>query len=92
MIASPGRANCPVIISVDNIKQNYSIYPNPATEFVHIEGLSDESTIYLYSVNGTMIHSTQYTSALDVRMIPSGVYILKIVSKDNSHTIRINKQ
>jgi hypothetical protein len=57
-----------------------SIYPNPASEFITIEGLTDNMIVFIYDVSGKLI--SQYDSissnAISVKEWAQGVYQLVI--------------
>lgn len=56
-------------------------YPNPASEVLHVEGLSPGGTISLFNLSGTLVRETQpdekgYAS-FQVRGLPAGIYFLR---------------
>jgi len=61
---------------------NVSVHPNPASEFVKIEGVSDAS-VDIYSLNGTLVYSTivkKSNSKVNVADLPSGLYTIMVQS------------
>ena len=73
-----------------------SIYPQPAQDYIHFNYKLDKDEIhnlYLYDIQGNKISSTAGNNSnnvtLDVSNLNSGIYFVKIHSKDDSHTYRI---
>ena len=65
------------------------VYPNPASDIIHIDGLSIGSRIELYDTFGRKILSTLH-SPLSTLNFPNGLYLLRIVAPDGStHTSRL---
>jgi len=68
----------------DNVLDNISIYPNPATSILNIRN-ADNSTIEVYDILGKLILtkiSTSLEEEINVSSFQTGTYFLKI-SKDN---------
>ena len=63
-----------------------SVYPNPASDVLHIEGLGDsEVAISLYDLRGREIYhdrSSVPSRSLSLRDLPAGVYWLRIAQED----------
>ena len=57
------------------------VYPNPANQLVHIDGIPAQARIELYDMLGRRPLSTFLSpiSTLDVSNLPSGVYMLRII-------------
>ena len=74
------------ILSVGNVKSDYfSIYPNPASEVIHIKGLNGTNAkLGIYMINGSLIKET-VGDKISVTHIKSGTYILKI-NNGNKHS------
>jgi len=71
-------------------KNDIIIYPNPAKEYVNIKG-NNISEIIIYNINSQIIYKNNIIDdniSIDLKHYNKGVYIIKIVSKDN---IIINK-
>ena len=66
------------------------IYPNPTCDYVTISTaeISEKSNlIMLYDITGKVIlkrEMTQAGNSLDVRSLPAGIYLIKVVLSDNS--------
>ena len=67
----------PTGLKTNKFDNSISIYPNPASDIIKVNGLSGDSKLRLYSVDGRFIkESTE--SQLSVQEIEQGTYILKI--------------
>ena len=66
-----------------------NIYPNPATNYVHLESSSaiDISQIEIINLQGEVLKKQQYLNIrkaiLDVKNIPKGIYVVRIYSRSN---------
>lgn len=71
-------------ISVEENAWNaWSPFPNPANDLIRLPELSEETTVELISVNGTVVRSMEFSAgdqALEVSDIQSGMYILRMTS------------
>jgi hypothetical protein len=70
------------IVSIDcnNTDGQVKIYPNPATDFIIIEGLEDEESVQIFDVNGWQVKAFQILSpsgSIPVADLPSGTYFMK---------------
>jgi len=62
-----------------NTDLNLKIWPNPASDILYIDELDKIDELYLCSINGSIIKSKEdfVNDALDVSMIPNGMYFIK---------------
>lgn len=59
-----------------------SLYPNPTSNYIVINGLSDAERIEVINVNGKLLKEINNPSnRIDVWDIPNGLYIIKVFSK-----------
>ncbi|WP_379967430.1 T9SS type A sorting domain-containing protein [Epilithonimonas sp. UC225_85] len=58
------------------------VYPNPAVDVIHIDDKNLKSVV-LYSMEGKKLLETK-SNAMNVSQLPKGVYVLRIVTSDNS--------
>lgn len=63
-------------------KAKVLVYPNPAVDIVHIDSKNMKS-VALYDMNGKKLLESN-TNEVNVSKLPKGVYVLKIVTADNS--------
>lgn len=63
-------------------KAKVLVYPNPSVDVVHIDSKNMKS-VALYDMNGKKLLESN-TNEVNVSKLPKGVYVLKIVTADNS--------
>ena len=69
-----------------------NVYPIPSNGVINIDGISRGCVINIYSMYNNLVRSAvsaSETTSIDVSELNSGVYILKIQSKDDVITKRI---
>jgi hypothetical protein len=67
-----------------------SIYPNPATSFIHIAANStDAYSVELISPLGAKINTWQNATAIEVSALAAGVYMVRFVNRDGYYVERI---
>ncbi|WP_396601334.1 T9SS type A sorting domain-containing protein [Algibacter sp. R77976] len=59
------------------------IYPNPASEVIHINSDIPLTKIEIYDVLGKQVFKSSYLNKINVENYNSGIYILKMYSVDN---------
>ncbi len=65
-------------LMVDNVKQsNFSIYPNPAKDFIEIKTNSKIETAQIFDNLGRLL-KTENSAKIDISNLEKGVYYLKI--------------
>lgn len=60
-----------------SLAASVSIFPNPTSEVLFIEGLDNINDISLYNLQGQLSLSS-VSSSIDVSALPSGMYVVKI--------------
>jgi hypothetical protein len=76
--------------SDDFLTSKISIVPNPTKNSVTIAGIESETLIELYSLAGIKLKSVQATKEIHLNLeVATGIYLLKIKSKNGSITKRI---
>lgn len=80
------------VSSVENTNiQSYIVYPNPSGDYIWIKDAPDQETsISIYSINGTMILQTTISAAsneINVSQFQAGLYFIKM----NTQTIKFIK-
>jgi hypothetical protein len=72
-----------------------SVYPNPTSDYINLRGLSDKTTVKLYSLTGQLI-STQRTEgeslSLNLTSFDAGIYLLQVESAGSKQTIKVIKR
>jgi len=68
---------------------NIAIYPNPTSDILNIQGISNVKDVELYSIEGkNMKISLQNETTIDVSSLQSGIYFLKVIDAQNRSAIR----
>lgn len=70
-------------IDESSIKNSISIYPNPANEQIHLEGLVEESEISLYNAFGVCVKTLTLNGNEEIAIddLAAGLYLLRINKK-----------
>jgi len=82
----------------DFIQENFSVYPNPTTDYVIIQpnGTSITYDLAIYNLNGILLFAkknlTNSKKEIDLSKFSKGLYLLKIVSESKVGTITILKK
>ena len=71
---------------VDNNSVDFSIFPNPATERLIVNGCEkfEEYIIEIFDMSGQLIHESTNQKSIDVSLFNKGVYLVKITSNEFS--------
>lgn len=78
-----------VSTNVENISKSLIVYPNPAYDFISIEGAEIRS-IQLLNVQGEIIKEiAPVNHIIDISNVRSGIYILKALSKSDTFINKI---
>ena len=74
--------NC-TTASVDNLSlTDFSIYPNPANEYLTVATNEDVKKVVIYNMQGAEVFTSK-TKAINTSILTSGVYLIKVITKDN---------
>lgn len=69
------------------------IYPNPANSILFIEGLTNNPTVTIYNMTGSMVIKTNLSeNKVDISHLPAGFYIMELTKKGKSIIRRFIKQ
>jgi beta-glucanase (GH16 family) len=79
------------VLSVENtFAEKFSIYPNPASEFIAINTTENIDKVELYSILGQLVVNKKNSSnQIDTTYLKSGLYLLKIYSGNNIVTKKV---
>ncbi|WP_405569581.1 T9SS type A sorting domain-containing protein [Winogradskyella sp. Asnod2-B02-A] len=83
-------------LSVNQFDRNeLSIYPTPIQNELHIEYTSEIKAVNIYNLVGQKVYSKQTNTSqfsLDLSMLASGAYIIKLFTDNGQHSFRTLKQ
>jgi len=74
----PIWGTCPTASIEDQNFTNISIYPNPTSNTIFISGNETPITVSIYNVLGKEVLSLKNTNNINVKALPSGVYVIRI--------------
>nr|WP_243878603.1 T9SS type A sorting domain-containing protein [Winogradskyella sp. DF17] len=71
-----------------------TIYPNPASDTIYLEGLQGAiSSIEIFSITGQLVKQIEKDFVtINVKPLETGVYFLKINSKDKQRILKFIKE
>lgn len=83
-IADAGSFEFDGVLSVRNtIAPQFSVFPNPASNVVHIKGVNNTvKEVKIYSITGVLKKQTKET-IIDITDLSSGIYLFKITTQDD---------
>lgn len=71
------------------------VWPNPVMDVLHIEGCDEQAKVFVYNIEGEIMHLTTTTQVvngqLDLSTLLCGVYFLRIEGNDNTIVKKIVK-
>jgi len=75
-------------LSTTDLETNLDVvvFPNPATDFLHLESNEPIQSIAIYDIHGRLITTHQNEdsySKIEIKNLPSGVYFLKLTTQTN---------
>lgn len=85
--------NCSVGIS-ETLNSDIKIYPNPANDYLVIEGINQPATFQLYDLAGKSIFQVKLHSGMnrvETRSLANGIYIYKVVEQSAVGKVFIEK-
>jgi glycosidase len=81
------------VLSIGNESERLVIYPNPASDFLYLEGLSQSeiSTVQVFEINGRVVYSRSVKESvmIDISTFKPGLYFVKILSNDLNKTFKL---
>ena len=66
------------------VEQDVRIYPNPASSTIHIDGVSNGSSITIYDITGRQIMQEAFRDELSVSHLCNGLYLLNITTAEGT--------
>jgi len=87
----PVWGTCPTASIDDQNQLDISIYPNPTSDMVYIDGNYTQLKVVIYNVLGKEILNKSITNSIDISHLEKGVYILQLSDGVKLTTQRIIK-
>ena len=72
---------CLDVPEIGSVKQTIGCYPNPAKDFVRIEG-TEVAEVQVYNALGQMVKTVKGSNEINVNGLPEGVYLLRIADAE----------
>ncbi|WP_158281559.1 LamG-like jellyroll fold domain-containing protein [Sediminitomix flava] len=72
------------ITSAEQELNPVSLFPNPATNILKIEGIDTPRSIVLYSLEGRMVLLNENTKEINVSKLTNGCYIIRVTAQDGA--------
>jgi hypothetical protein len=69
-----------------------SLYPNPATNAIRIVANDTFDTFVIYDLMGRMISTGNYDEVINVSQLTSGVYFIKLNTKNDERVLKFTKE
>jgi len=69
----------------------FTIWPNPASNILHIKGNPEVRSAQVYDFNGRLLYSSLHTNDVDVTKLATGTYLLKVHTEKGDAAIRFIK-
>jgi Secretion system C-terminal sorting domain len=80
------------LVSVnDAIRNKVVVYPNPVQNQIFLANTEGVHSIDLYDLQGRLRKSFPNQQVLDINNLPSGMYVLLVKTKFNTHSLKITK-
>ncbi|WP_300674814.1 T9SS type A sorting domain-containing protein [Soonwooa sp.] len=73
-------------------KNVFQVYPNPSSDFINIKGVKDVEQISIFDGSGILIYQSNSFAPIDVKAWKSGLYLIKIKTKNTEVTTKFIKQ
>ncbi|NVJ89365.1 MAG: VCBS repeat-containing protein [Flavobacteriaceae bacterium] len=87
-----GGLNCSTLNLNDQNQLDISIYPNPTSDIVYINGNYSQLKVGVFDILGKQLMNKSITNTIDISQLEKGVYILKLSDGSKLTTQRIIKK
>lgn len=78
--------------TASNELANVSVYPNPATDFINVSGLTEDATIQIFALNGQLVKTVDLavgTAKVAIDDLNAGAYIVKATTASGTLTSKV---
>lgn len=73
-------------VGLENIKQNFAIYPNPASQYIVIDGKKEiYNKVEITDINGKKVYeirATDKSNKIDISKLQKGIYFVSLLNND----------
>ena len=82
------KADCPAVpvLGLPTLANDIRFYPNPASQTLYIEGISQETALFIRTFSGKTLLRTslRQNQAIDLASLPQGIYLLTLQSSQEN--------
>lgn len=78
--------------TVEEVENNILVYPNPATDMIHVQSKSLITKIEIFDVSGKKVNVKLDRDKIEVRDLIPGTYIINIETKENKFSKKFIKK
>lgn len=75
-----------------NVKLEFTIYPNPASDFIKIKSSEKIAAISIYSLSGQKINADFSNGKVDLKSLRPGIYLLEITTAKGKASQKLIKK
>ena len=82
------------ISKIETVKSlSFSVYPNPVKDILTIESSCKNPKIQIFNITGRLVFESHTSdSEIDIKDLPAGLYLLKVIGNDISGTVKFIKE
>ena len=73
---------------LDNSEEELIVYPNPASQSLHIKGLNRKADYQILDAYGKLVLQGRSENMIDIQGLTTGIYFIKTVSSNNEVIIK----
>jgi hypothetical protein len=82
--------NCAIELSVIEMNTEFSLYPNPANDWVSISGWDTDAMITITDVSGRIVRQeTLRNNRLETSTLTDGIYVVSLTDGSRSGSMRL---
>jgi hypothetical protein len=71
--------------------ESLNLYPNPANEFISIDGLNVDSIYEIVDLSGKILCRGKYDARIDISTLSKGTYLVNVTNKNKKAVLRLIK-
>jgi len=90
-IITDAGLDCTSVYVDEETDQSISVYPNPTSGILNIQGNNKELTAVIFDILGKKIMSQSFFNEVDLSQLETGIYIIRISDGQNSFSQKIIK-
>ena len=92
LMIRPVMGKNPYFIGIDEnqeVAHTLTLYPNPASDFVRIDGVDESSCsdISIFDLTGRLVRKYSYCNELNISDLQNGIYMLRVTGEDGANKI-----